>query len=621
MALCVCGAVILTCAIRSAVAIDLTDLDRKDLRFAWKPEGRAYHLGYTPHRYREIYVMGADGSNITRLTHNDATDTTPTWLPDGRIAFQRYSAQARAAEKADIHSVNADGSDERWLMSIDGWQTPAWSPDGRRVLFTLRTDGQAALYTVDTNGDGVARVTDDRANYRHAVWTPDGARIACYSDRSPGYGLYTMAPDGGDVRQMNDHAVGNAAAVWSPDGTKVVLASDLGGDHELYVVNPYSGSFRRLTYSGVSYTYPRPAWAPGGDRIAYADNPGRQADLYVISADGSGQTRLTYDEADDERPAWSPDGSRIAFVSDRDGAGTFEVGRSGPTDPYTRVPVSPPADPAARGPTLRVLAVGVSRADGGIWDRQYGADDARDFVAACRGQAGRLYGDVETRLLVDAAADGVAIREGMAWLRNTSAPGDVAFVFLSLHQVEDEVGDGYLCAYDADPTSHIDGVPRADVSRILGMVTSRLVVFADMQASAAWRGGEARHGAATSSAYFELPGPSTAKGAIRARDVGRVPFAHAWPDSRARCVWPATIGRGPTVEREAWRNGAFTEALLASMFDPATDVDGDGILTELELAVFVSHRVTDLTQGAQRFCPSQRGARDLPLFAAADGQR
>ena len=35
-----------------------------------------------------IYVMNADGSNVTRLTDNDAGDVDPSWSPDGeKIAF------------------------------------------------------------------------------------------------------------------------------------------------------------------------------------------------------------------------------------------------------------------------------------------------------------------------------------------------------------------------------------------------------------------------------------------------------------------------------------------------------------------------------------------------------
>ncbi|TRO54609.1 translocation protein TolB, partial [Candidatus Bathyarchaeota archaeon] len=31
----------------------------------------------------EIYVMNADGSNVTRLTNNSDYDTVPWWSPDG----------------------------------------------------------------------------------------------------------------------------------------------------------------------------------------------------------------------------------------------------------------------------------------------------------------------------------------------------------------------------------------------------------------------------------------------------------------------------------------------------------------------------------------------------------
>src|SRR5256885_2251960 len=36
----------------------------------------------------EIYVMNADGTGVTRLTNDPASDSQPAWSPDGsRIAF------------------------------------------------------------------------------------------------------------------------------------------------------------------------------------------------------------------------------------------------------------------------------------------------------------------------------------------------------------------------------------------------------------------------------------------------------------------------------------------------------------------------------------------------------
>jgi Tol biopolymer transport system component len=49
--------------------------------------------------------MNADGSNQTRLTYNNASDSFPTWSPDGtRIAF----------------GSDRDGNDEIYIMNADG---------------------------------------------------------------------------------------------------------------------------------------------------------------------------------------------------------------------------------------------------------------------------------------------------------------------------------------------------------------------------------------------------------------------------------------------------------------------------------------------------------------------
>ena len=42
----------------------------------------------------------------------------------------------------EIHVINADGSGQRRLTSDTGFEgNPAWSPDGRRIAFTIGHEG------------------------------------------------------------------------------------------------------------------------------------------------------------------------------------------------------------------------------------------------------------------------------------------------------------------------------------------------------------------------------------------------------------------------------------------------------------------------------------------------
>ena len=70
--------------------------------------------------------MNADGSDPQQITNVGSGD--PAWSPGTRIAFM-----AVHEGKQGIHTMNPDGSDQRWL--VEGWN-PKWLPDDRLVFNT-----------------------------------------------------------------------------------------------------------------------------------------------------------------------------------------------------------------------------------------------------------------------------------------------------------------------------------------------------------------------------------------------------------------------------------------------------------------------------------------------------
>ena len=96
-----------------------------------------------------------------------AEDRTPAWSPGGRrIVFTRLAAQ-RPRKKGrprppepirELWVMRAGGAVERRVKLLPGpVAAPAWSPDGKRIAFVMTVKGRRGLYTIRSDGRGLRR--------------------------------------------------------------------------------------------------------------------------------------------------------------------------------------------------------------------------------------------------------------------------------------------------------------------------------------------------------------------------------------------------------------------------------------------------------------------------------
>ncbi len=176
----------------------------------------------------EIYVINVDGSGLRRLTDDPAFDDSPALSPDGtQVAFltARHDPNPRFPNlKYELYVTAVDGSRLRRLTSTEAAEDhPAWSPDGRQLLFDADYDGDGyyEIYTMNADGSGVLRLTANTANDQFADWSPDGAQIAFASDRSGNWDIFVMNADGSEQRPLTDSPDWELFPAWSPDGTQI----------------------------------------------------------------------------------------------------------------------------------------------------------------------------------------------------------------------------------------------------------------------------------------------------------------------------------------------------------------------------------------------------------------
>jgi Tol biopolymer transport system component len=180
---------------------------------AWSPDGThiafdstaddpdPLHCGQpgNPACIVNIYVMRADGSEITRLTQSDPTNPLsnmhPHWSPDNRL----LAFESDRDGNVEIYSMSADGSGQTRLTNNPAEdEHPSWSPDGRSIVFDSNRDGHFQIYKMSMDGSNQIRLTDDPKDDRHPYWCPSCTdRIAFASNRDGvNYSLYTMNSDG-----------------------------------------------------------------------------------------------------------------------------------------------------------------------------------------------------------------------------------------------------------------------------------------------------------------------------------------------------------------------------------------------------------------------------------------
>jgi TolB protein len=117
--------------------------------------------------------------------------------------------------------MNADGTNLLKLttpVSSADDESPNWSPDGRRIVFSSTRDfHNDNVWIVNADGGGVTRVTTNDSRGIYPVWSPDGSRIAFTSDRSQdAYSIYTIAPDGTGVSRVTSGGRFDLDPDWQP---------------------------------------------------------------------------------------------------------------------------------------------------------------------------------------------------------------------------------------------------------------------------------------------------------------------------------------------------------------------------------------------------------------------
>ncbi|MSU23995.1 MAG: S9 family peptidase [Opitutus sp.] len=187
------------------------------------------------------------------------------------------------------------------LLQVKQLESPALSPDGRWVVYVVRSMepkpdakddwvSQTHLWLVATDGQTPPRqLTFTAANDSAPAWSPRGDRIAfgrAVEKEKPQVLVLPLA--GGEAMPLTKSEAGANNPRWSPDGARVLFTSSLS----------YAQARAALEKAGAGA---KPAWK--------FEKPGRTANDTAIWRTKNGDKDKPAKETDAKSPAASPDGS------------------------------------------------------------------------------------------------------------------------------------------------------------------------------------------------------------------------------------------------------------------------------------------------------------------------
>jgi acylaminoacyl-peptidase len=303
----------------------LTDLPRGVDAFWWSPDGRSLLVASTSH--------GATRAD-DRRRRGKSKPPKPGDAPESDYHFvDRLGYHANGAgliyfaiRQLWIVDV-ASGEARRLTDEPAGVGEAAWSPDGRRIVYTtnLRRDhdleSRSHLVVVAADGSARTRLTGDAGVFFSPVWMPDGTTIAAMGGYLPDnyyrFDLWLIAADGSDAAvpmggrnltgthdlmlgaTINSDIVPGEGhrLIPSADGRWLTFRAPIDGSMELWRAATRDGAVERLTTGhqaiGGFDQVNADAKAAGARTIWLRSSATELNDLWVRDGEAGAPRRLT----------------------------------------------------------------------------------------------------------------------------------------------------------------------------------------------------------------------------------------------------------------------------------------------------------------------------------------
>ena len=274
-----------------------------------------------------IFKINPETKETTRLTFFDDYDVKFPSMGDHYIVFQ-YATGLQlfdlANEKAAPKKVTIEIPTDDTIMREDYVDAARFtgafglSPSGKRALVEMRGE----IINFPTDEGVVYNLTQSSGSReKNPAWSPDGKKVVFLSDRTGEEELYLVDPEGGDWKQLTKGGMGyRMQPVWSPDSKYLIFHDKF---MQLNLVDAATGNISIIDKSDFDDAWERwgiqdYSWSPDSRWVTYSKmEVNMNESIFIYSLAEKKTYRVTSNMTEDWSPSFSKDGKYLYFLSNR----------------------------------------------------------------------------------------------------------------------------------------------------------------------------------------------------------------------------------------------------------------------------------------------------------------
>jgi len=248
----------------------------------------------------DLFMCDADGRNMKQVTHDHVYCVGPRWTADGKAAYYTSYLDGRPC----VYRVAVDGGPRQKVSSYLGLNAGASvSPSGAELALILSFPGNPELFLMQLGSGTLTRLTRTQmAAEASPAWSPDGRQIVYTSDGTGRAQLYVMELATRQSRRITFRGSENLNPSWAKDG-RIAYATCRGGPYQIAVWDARNSESSETVSDGASHE--DPSWAPDSRHIVCSQRDGNNASIYILDTLGDTPIRLFPLSGEWVSPDWS----------------------------------------------------------------------------------------------------------------------------------------------------------------------------------------------------------------------------------------------------------------------------------------------------------------------------